>query len=155
MLKKILPWVGGIFALIGVVLIFLDVINSIKKRDKTKTNIVGLVLLAIGIAGYIVTDLVLPAVKEDNAWPALASLVWIALFWVYVILDAVVTLGDIRQARRKKREQKLADSEQDASLSEENRTESSAESADETIGEQDHRDEQPVSDETDLPKAGE
>ncbi len=153
MLKKILPWVGGIFALIGVVLIFLDVINSIKKRDKTKTNIVGLVLLAIGIAGYIVTDLVLPAVKEDNAWPALASLVWIALFWVYVILDAVVTLGDIKQARRKKREQKLADSE--ASISEENRTGADETVGEGTVGEQDPRDEQPVSDETDLPKAGE
>lgn len=104
MLDKILPWIGGIFAGVGVMLIFFDVIATIKRRDKTKTNIVGLVILSIAVLGYVITDLILPAVKEENGWPAIASLLWIVLFWVYVILDAIVTWGDIKIARRKKKE---------------------------------------------------
>ncbi len=104
MLDKILPWIGGIFAGVGVMLIFFDVIATIKRRDKTKTNIAGLVILSIAVLGYVITDLILPAVKEENGWPAIASLLWIVLFWVYVILDAIVTWGDIKIARRKKKE---------------------------------------------------
>lgn len=109
MLKKILPWIGGIFACVGLILIFCDVISTIKRRDKTKTNVVGLVLLSIAVVGYCITDLVLPAVLENNNWPPLASLGWIALFWVYVILDAIVTMGDIKVARRKKRQRRIAE----------------------------------------------
>lgn len=104
MLDKILPWIGGIFAGVGVMLIFFDVIATIKRRNKTKTNIAGLVILSIAVVGYVITDLILPAVKEENGWPAIASLLWIVLFWVYVILDAIVTWGDIKIARRKKKE---------------------------------------------------
>ena len=90
MLKKILPWVGGMFAAVGLILIFYDVIVTIKKRDKTKTNIAALIILSVAVLGYVVTDLILPAAMPDGSgWPALASFVWIALFWVYVLLDAV------------------------------------------------------------------
>ena len=97
--EKILPWVGGIFAAVGLILIFFDVISSIKRRDKTRTNIAGLVLLAVAVVGYVITDLIL----KDSAWPPLASLVWIVLFWVYVILDACVTMGKIKTHRREKK----------------------------------------------------
>ena len=96
MWDKILPWIGGIFAAVGLILIFCDVISSIKRRNKTKTNIAGLIILTISVVGYIVTDLIL----VDSAWPPLASLIWIALFWVYVIMDAVVTLGVVKKYRR-------------------------------------------------------
>ena len=107
MWDTILPYIGGVFAAVGIVLIFYDVITTIKRRDKTKTNIVGLVILSVAIVGYAVTDLILPAVKpEGSGWPALASLAWIALFWVYVILDAITTMGDIKVARNKNKERK-------------------------------------------------
>lgn len=104
MWDKILPWIGGIFAVVGLILIFCDVIATIRRRDKTKTNIVGLVLLSVAVAGYIVTDLVLPNVMEESPWPPLASFAWIAMFWVYVILDAIVTLGDIKRVRRERKQ---------------------------------------------------
>lgn len=107
MIDKILPWIGGVFAVVGLILIFFDVISTIKRRDKTKTNIVGLVLLSVGVVGYAVTDLILPAAMPDGSgWPALASLVWILMFWVYVVLDAVTTWGDIRVAHRKKKQRR-------------------------------------------------
>lgn len=85
------------------ILIFCDVISSIKRRDMTKTNIVGLIFLAIGVTGYLITDLILPFAMPGNEWPPLASLVWILLFWIYVIMDACVTMKDIGKARRKKK----------------------------------------------------
>lgn len=99
MWDKLLPWIGGIFAAVGLILIFFDVISSIKRRDKTKTNIAGLVLLSIAVVGYVITDLIL----VDSAWPPLASLVWIVLFWLYVILDACITMGKIKTHRREKK----------------------------------------------------
>ena len=103
MWDKLLPWIGGIFAIIGLILIFFDVIASIKRRDKTKTNVVGLVFLSVAVVGYTITDLIL----KDSAWPPLASLIWIALFWVYVIMDACLTMGTIKKARRKRKADKL------------------------------------------------
>lgn len=108
MWDKILPWIGGIFAAVGVVLVFYDVITTIKRRDKTKTNIAGLVILSVAVVGYVITDLVLPNVMENSPWPPLASFAWIALFWVYVLLDAVVTMGDIKRVRRERKQAKSA-----------------------------------------------
>ena len=102
MWDKLLPWIGGIFAIIGLILIFFDVITRIKRRDKTKTNIVGLVFLSVAVVGYTITDLIL----KDSAWPPLASLIWIAMFWVYVIMDACLTMGVIKKARREKKAKK-------------------------------------------------
>ena len=99
MWDKLLPWIGGIFAGVGLILIFVDVISSIKRRDRTKTNVVGLVLLSIAVVGYVITDLIL----VDSSWPPLASLIWIILFWVYVILDACMTMGKIKTHRREKK----------------------------------------------------
>lgn len=99
MWEQILPWIGGIFAGLGVIFLFFDIINSIRKRERRALNIAGLVVLSIGVVGYIVTDVIL----QDSAWPQLASLLWIALFWVYVILVAVETVGDIKVHKRNKR----------------------------------------------------
>ena len=98
MWEKILPWIGGIFAVVGLILIFFDVISSIRRREKAKTRIAGLIVLSIAVIGYVITDLIL----QDSAWPPLASLVWIALFWVYVIIDTCVIVGEIRKARRER-----------------------------------------------------
>ena len=106
MWDKILPWIGGIFAAVGLILVFYDVITTIKRRDKTKTNVVGLILLSISVVGYVITDLVLPNVLENSPWPPLASLAWIAMFWVYVIMDACLTMGVIKKARRDKKAKK-------------------------------------------------
>ena len=102
MWEKMLPWIGGIFAGIGIILILFDVIRSITKRDKTKTNVAGLVLLSVAVIGYTITDIIL----KDSAWPPLASLIWIALFWAYVILDACITMGEIKKVRRNKKDEK-------------------------------------------------
>ena len=109
MWEKILPWIGGIFAGIGIILILFDIISSIKQRNKTKTNIVGLVLLSVAVIGYTITDIIL----KDSNWPPLASLIWIALFWAYVILDACLTMGVIKKARRDKKTAATTVEEQD------------------------------------------
>ena len=113
MWEKILPWIGGIFAGIGIILILFDIIASIKQRNKTKTNIVGLVLLSVAVIGYVITDIIL----KDSAWPPLASLIWIALFWAYVILDACLTMGAVKKVRRDRKTAATVaneDKEQDA-----------------------------------------
>ena len=96
MWEKALPWIGGIFAGIGLIIIFYEVIMSIKQRNKTKSHIAGLVLLSVAVIGYVFTDIIF----TDSAWPPLASLIWIAMFWAYVIMDACVTFGAVRQHRR-------------------------------------------------------
>ena len=99
MWEQILPWIGGIFAGLGVIFLFFDIINSIRKRNRRALNIAGLVVLAVGVVGYIITDIIL----QDSAWPPFASLIWIALFWVYVIFVAIETVGDIKIYKRNKR----------------------------------------------------
>lgn len=123
MWEKVLPIIGGIFAGIGIILILFDVITSIKRRDKTRTNIAGLVLLSVAVIGYLITDVIL----KDSSWPALASLVWIALFWAYVIIDACVTLGAIKTARRNKRKTTEAQEQ-----TEQEQTETPAETAEQS-----------------------
>ena len=105
MWEQILRWVGGIFAGIGVIFLFFDIINSIRKRERRALNIAGLVVLSVGVVGYIITDIIL----QNSAWPPFASLIWIALFWVYVILIAIETVGDIKVHRRNKRTEKQAE----------------------------------------------
>ena len=99
MWEQILPWIGGIFAGVGVIFLFFDIINSIRKRNRRALNIVGLIVLSIGVVGYVITDIIL----QDSAWPPFASLIWIALFWVYVILVAIETVGDVKIYKRNKR----------------------------------------------------
>ena len=99
MWNKVLPWIGGIFAAVGLILIFYEVILSIKRRNKTKTNIAGLVLLAAAVIGYVCTDIIF----TDSVWPPIASLIWIAMFWAYVIIDACVTFGAVRKVHRDKK----------------------------------------------------
>lgn len=99
MWEKVLPWIGGIFAAVSLILIFTDVISSIKRHDRSKRNVVGLILLSISVIGYVITDIIL----RDSTWPPLGSLIWIALFWVYVILDATLTWGEIKDYRHEKK----------------------------------------------------
>ena len=99
MWEQLLPWIGGIFAGLGVIFLFFDIINSIRKRNRRALNIAGLVVLSIGVVGYVITDIIL----QDSAWPPLASLLWIALFWVYVVFVAIETVGDIKVHKRRKR----------------------------------------------------
>lgn len=100
MLEKLLPWIGGIFATIGLICLFFDLVNSIRKRNRRALNIVGLIVLAISVIGYLLTDVVF----KNSVWPPKASFVWIALFWVYVILTAIGTVGDVRVYRKHRRE---------------------------------------------------
>ena len=99
MWEQILPWIGGIFAGLGLIFLFFDIINSIRKRNRRALNIAGLIVLSVGVVGYIITDIIL----QESAWPPLASLAWIACFWVYVVFVAIETVGDIKLHTRKKR----------------------------------------------------
>ena len=104
MLEKLIPWIGGIFATIGLICLLFDLIGSIRKHNRRALNIFGLIVLLISVGGYLITDVVL----KDSAWPPQASFVWIALFWVYVILTAVGTVGDVKayEENRWEREEK-------------------------------------------------
>lgn len=98
MLDKYLPWIGGIFAAIGLMIIIYDVVTVAKKRSMPKASIACVVILFVAVVGYILTDVV----RVGSTWPPLASIAWIALFWIYVILDAIVTAGQVRQYRMDK-----------------------------------------------------
>ena len=103
MLEKLLPWIGGIFATVGLICLFFDLIGSIRRDNRRALNILGLIVLAISVIGYVITDIVL----KDSAWPAQASFVWIALFWLYVILTAVGTVGDVKVYEKHRRETEI------------------------------------------------
>ena len=100
MWEQILPWIGGIFAGLGVIFLFFDIINCIIRRNGRALNIVGLVVLSIGVVGYVLTDIVF----KDSAWPPFASLIWIALFWIYVILVGIEAVNATQDYKRAKRE---------------------------------------------------
>ena len=83
-------------------------LGKVETPGGRRPNIFGLANTAIYFAGitiardfmgYVITDLIL----VDSNWPPLASLIWIILFWVYVILDACMTMGKIKTHRREKK----------------------------------------------------
>ena len=103
MLEKLLPWVGGIFAAVGLLCLVCNVIGSIHRDNRRGLNIFGLIVLLISVVGYVITDVVL----KDSAWPPQASFVWIAMFWLYVILAAIGTVGDVKVYEKHRREIEL------------------------------------------------
>ena len=75
-MEKILQWCGTIFAIVGVIFLFLEAIGSIRKRSNTKLSVLGLVFLSISLVGYLITEIVL----RSKGLPSVFSFVWIIFF---------------------------------------------------------------------------
>ena len=97
MLEGILPWIGGIFAGLGVIFLFIDIFNSIRYRNRRALNVIGLIVLSIGVVGYVLTDIVFRGIA-----PSSVSVVWIVLFWVYVLLAAIGAICSAQDYKRAK-----------------------------------------------------
>lgn len=102
MIEKILQWGGTAFAIVGVVLLFLEAIGSIRKRNNTKLSILGLVFLSISLVGYLLTEVIL----RSQGLPVIFSCLWILFMWAYLICNLVSAIKLSRQAGQEKKAQR-------------------------------------------------
>lgn len=105
MLEKILQWAGTVFAIIGVVFLFIEAIGSIRRRNNTKLSILGLVFLSISLVGYLLTEVILRA----KGLPVIFSCLWLLFMWAYLICNLVSTIKLSKQVRKEKLAKQQAD----------------------------------------------
>lgn len=85
MIEKILEWGGIVFVVVGIVCLFWEAIACLRRRTNPKLTIVGIVLLAISVVGYIITELIL----RDMDLPVFLAAIWIAFLWAYLICNGI------------------------------------------------------------------
>lgn len=105
MIEKILDYSGIIFAVVGIICLFLEAFATLKRKSNPKLVIAGMVCLAVSVIGFIVTDVIL----RDAGIPSYVTAVWIALLWAYLICNLVSAVI----ISRKKRLNKGREDEQD------------------------------------------
>lgn len=98
-------WIGLAVAVLGVALLFSDLVMNIKKRNHTKMNIVAMVFLCLSLVCYVVTQWVIPNL------PSLFGFIWVVFLVAYFICDIIMAVGIGRDNHRKKRG--LTDPEED------------------------------------------
>lgn len=108
MIEKILQWGGTIFAVIGVVFLFLEAIGSIRKHSNTKLSILGLVFLSISLVGYLLTEVIL----RSKGLPVIFSCLWILFMWAYLICNLVSVIKLSKKARAEKKAKQQEEAEQ-------------------------------------------
>lgn len=102
MIEKVLQWCGIVFAVVGVVCLFLEAIGSIRKHNNTKLSILSLVFLTISLVGYIITEVVL----RSKGLPSFFSVVWVVFLWAYLICNLVSYLKINKKNRALKKSEK-------------------------------------------------
>lgn len=90
-------WIGLVVAVLGVALLFYDLVMNIKKRNHTKMNIVAMVFLCLSLVCYILTQWVLTDL------PPLFGFIWVVFLVAYLVCDVVMAVGIGRDNHRKKR----------------------------------------------------
>ena len=98
-------WIGLVVAVLGVGFLLSDLIINIKKRKRTKMNIVALVFLVLSLVCYILTQWVLTDL------PPLFGFVWVVFLVVYFVCDVIMAISIGRENHRKK--QGLVDDDDD------------------------------------------
>ena len=99
MMEKILQWCGTIFAIVGVIFLFLEAIGSIRKRSNTKLSVLGLVFLSISLVGYLITEIVL----RSKGLPSVFSFVWIIFLWAYLACNLASAVKISKRSRAEKK----------------------------------------------------
>jgi len=89
-------WIGLVVALLGVALLFTDLVMNIKKRNHTKMNIVAMVFLVLSLVCYILTQWVLTDL------PTLFGFIWVVFLVAYFVCDVIMAVGIGRDNHRKK-----------------------------------------------------
>ena len=102
-----LKWVGLAVAVVAMAFLLTDLIINIKKRKRTRLNIVALVFLVLSLICYVLTQWVLPNL------PSLFGFVWVVFLAVYLVCDIILAVGIGRDNRRKK--MGMEDDDEDAS----------------------------------------
>ena len=105
MIEKILQWAGTVFAIIGVVFLFIEAIGSIRRRNNTKLSILGLIFLSVSLVGYLLTEVILRA----KGLPVIFSCLWLLFMWAYLICNLVSTIKLSKQVRKEKLAKQQAD----------------------------------------------
>ena len=95
-LTDALKWIALVVAALGVALLFYDLVVNIKKRKRTKLNIVALVFLSLSLVCYILTQWVLKNL------PAVVGFVWVFFLVAYFVCDIILAVGIGRDNHRKK-----------------------------------------------------
>lgn len=80
--KEIIGWATLALGLALSALLIAELAVQIRKRKNVKLNVTALVFLTVSVLGYVVCRFVELA-------PPLLSLLWIAFFWVYMVLMVV------------------------------------------------------------------
>ena len=108
MIEKILEWGGIVFVVVGIVCLFWEAIVCLRRRTNPKLTIVGIVLLAISVVGYIVTELIL----RDMDLPVFLTAIWIAFLWAYLICNGISAVVLHRNHRSERKDDEQAKDEQ-------------------------------------------
>lgn len=129
MIEKILKWGGIVFAVVGIICLFLEAFATLKRKTNPKLTIAGMIFLSISVIGYVITELIL----RDKDVPIIFSIIWIAFLWLYLICNLISSVLIARKHRAEKRAKKQAMAvAATTELSDGNNTETANDSADVT-----------------------
>lgn len=92
-----LKWVGLVVAVLGMALLFTDLVMNIKKHSHTKMNIVAMVFLCLSLVCYILTQWVFV-----DKLPSIVGFVWVVFLVAYFVCDVIMAVGIGRDNHRKK-----------------------------------------------------
>lgn len=79
-------WVTVIVAVLGLCLLFSDLIINIKKRHNTKVNIIGLVFLSLSLACFV------PTIIYGDEAPSLLNFAWVGFLIGYFVCDVILAV---------------------------------------------------------------
>ncbi len=104
-------WITVVVAVLGVALLFSDLIINIKKHHNRKVNIIGLVFLSLSLACFI------PTIVYGKESPVLLNFAWIGFLIGYFVCDVILAVCIGKQnakLRRSKKVEQQAESDADA-----------------------------------------
>ena len=104
MIEKLLSWGGIIFAVVGIICLFLEAFATLKRKTNPKLTIAGMVFLSVSVIGYVITELIL----RDKDLPIIFSIIWIAMLWMYLICNLISSMLIAKKHRAEKRVKKQA-----------------------------------------------
>lgn len=125
-------WITVVVAVLGVALLFSDLIINIKKHHNRKVNIIGLVFLSLSLACFI------PTIVFGEESPVLLNFAWIGFLIGYFVCDVIlaVCLGKSNAALKKQKKAEQQAENEDSEAPEESAEETSDENdADNSDGE--------------------
>lgn len=94
-------WIGLVVAVLGMCLLFSDLIINIKKRRNTRLNVIGFVFLTLSLVCYVLTQFVFTNLSS------MMTFIWIPFLVGYLVCDVIVAICIGKENARKKQEKQL------------------------------------------------